>query len=1024
MIDNNTNNKKSFIVIRNGIIVEVSEGFTSLTGYSTDEFVEKSYLEVSQMLKFNPQKKFECINDNSNIYLFTKLHESREVVISLEIDKNQNDIIYFFDEKENSRLESKFLYVEQLYLENNSGIAIYSASDLVLIKANQKYIEYLNEPFNKRENCIGKPMDQIVKGFKGSVAEEIWTNTINSGKTFCASEVMYDRYDRGITYWDSSIVPIYEDGKVKYLIENCIEVTERVINRRLVEEQTPIIQRQNKEIEVIINLLDEYISIFDKNGECIRHSKVLKELFKLNEVNNINELKDKIKILDIDRNEISFENSIFCLISSGKEINNHKGIIKKGSIEKYVIMNGKSVFDGLGKLEKYVLMINDITEIMESKNIEDQKNKLEAIIENMSDGLFTIDRDSKITLLNSSAKDFLYDSDSVNKAGDTFRDVKYYDYQDNLISLEDMTGYRVLNGEKIKEYRISTVRPDGVYHFNISGSPIYDKSGNIIKALLCTRNVTELVNSEKLIRLQKEQLEAVIENMSDGIYIVNKEGEIIVMNAEGRNLLFRPDTIQFAGEFTKSTINFDMTGNEIDVEDMPMKRALRGESIKNEIIVMKRPDKELITRVNATPIYDTKDNLIMALACSHDITDLIEKEKIITEKYKQLELLKEEAENANKVKSLFLANMSHEIRTPMNGILSTIQLLQSTIVSIEQGKYIKMLKESTDILLGIINDILDISKFESGAFRLNNESFNLKEFLNSIYNNLLISGNSKGLEVSYYLDPNLECSVIGDELRLKQILNNIISNAVKFTEEGYISFRITKISSDNDYVKIKIAVKDTGIGIKESFKEKLFSNFNQGDISVSKKYMGTGLGLAISKQLATLMNGNISFESTVGQGSTFLFTCEFKKSYNKNHDTKKNNIVENNFTINNLARNKVILCVEDNLINQEVMESIVKRKGYKYIDAYNGNEALNILKDNKVDLILMDVQMPELNGFETTKVIREGEIDGKHMPIIAMTAYAMLGDKDKCIKAGMDNYISKPFNIEELYNIFEFYLGE
>jgi len=1021
MIYNSTNNKKSFIVIRDGIIIEASGGFTSLTGYPAGELIRKSYLEVSQMLKFNPRKKIEGKNDNDNIYLFTKSLEPREVTVSVERDKNKNDTIYFFDEKENSRLESKFLYVEQLYLENNCGIAIYSSSDLVLLKANQKFIDYLNEPFNKKENCIGKPIDKIVKGFKGSVSEEIWTNTINSGKTFYANEVICDR---GITYWDSSIVPIYEEGKVTYFIENCIEVTERVLSRKLIEEQAAKIERQNKKIEAIIDLADEHISIFDKNGNCIRHSKVLMELFELNEVNNINELKDKIKTFDIDGNEISFENSEFCSISRGKEINNNKGIIKKGSIEKYFIMNGKPIFGGSGKFEMYVLIINDITEIIQSKSIEERKNQLEAIIENMSDGLFTIDKESKFTLLNNGAKEFLYNSDLVKKVGDTFQDVKYYDSEDKLIRLEDMPGYRVLNGEKIREYRISAVRPDGVYHFNLSGSPIYDKNGNIIKALLCTRNVTELVNGEKFIRLQKGQLEAVIENISDGIYITDKDGKILVMNAEAKNLLFRPDTIQFAGEFTKSTINFDMTGNEINVEDMPMKRALKGEIIKNEIIVMKRPDKELITRVNATPIYDTKGNLIMALACSHDITDLIEKEKIIIEKYKQLELLKEEADNANKVKSLFLANMSHEIRTPMNGILGTIQLLQSTNISIEQSKYIKMLKESSKILLIIINDILDISKIESGLYKLNNEQFSLKEIIDSSYNNLLISGNSKGLEISYYLDSTVDCSVIGDELRLKQILNNLISNAVKFTEEGYISFRIITISSDNDYVKLRFTVKDTGIGIEESFKEKIFNTFNQGDISISKKYMGTGLGLAISKQLATLMNGNISFESTVGQGTTFFFTCEFKRANNKSHDSEMNNIVEEKFEINNSAQNKVILCVEDNLINQEVMESIVKRKGYKYIPAYNGNEALNILRDNKVDLILMDVQMPELNGFETTKVIRAGELDGKHIPIIAMTAYAMLGDKDKCIKVGMDNYISKPFNIEEFYNIFKFYLGE
>ena len=348
MIDNSTKNKKSFIVILDGIIVEVSEGFTNLTDYSAGDLIGKSYFDVSQILKFNPQNKSESMNNgNFNMYLFTKLLESREVVVSLEMGKNKGDIIYFFDEKENSRLVGKFPYVEQLFLENKCGIAIYSAPDLVLLKANQKYIYYLNEPFNKKENCIGKPFERIVKDFKGSVVEEIWTNIIVTGKTFYANEVMYDGCDRGITYWDSSVVPIYEDGKVKYLIDSSIEVTERVVNRRLVEEQPPIIEKQNKEIEAIISLSDEYISIFDKNGECIRHSKVLKELFEVNKVNNINinELKDKIKILDIDRNEIAFEKSIFCLISNGKEINNHKGIIKKGSIEKYVIMNGKPVFD-------------------------------------------------------------------------------------------------------------------------------------------------------------------------------------------------------------------------------------------------------------------------------------------------------------------------------------------------------------------------------------------------------------------------------------------------------------------------------------------------------------------------------------------------------------------------------------------------------------------------------------------------------------------------------------------------------
>jgi PAS domain S-box-containing protein len=448
-----------------------------------------------------------------------------------------------------------------------------------------------------------------------------------------------------------------------------------------------------------------------------------------------------------------------------------------------------------------------------------------------------------------------------------------------------------------------------------------------------------------------------------------------------------------------------------------------GNIIKNcETVRLDKHGNALCLLVSASPIYDADGIFSGVVAIYKDITDrkLIEKE--LQEKCEQLELLKQKAEDANKAKSIFLANMSHEIRTPMNGILASIQLLKLECVNEEQTKYIKILNESANIMLSVINNLLDISKIESGTFKLNNESFNLKETINNIYNNLLITGNLKGLEVSYYLDPNIEFEIIGDELRLKEILSNLISNAVKFTDEGYVSFRVKLISNDDSNEKVEFRVKDSGIGIDEDFKEKIFNDFSQGNLSAGKKYMGTGLGLAISKQFATLMNGDICFESSGGKGSTFIFTCEFKKSKKKKQNLKINHTADEKTTINKVEHDKVILCVEDNLINQEVMEGIIKNKGYNYIAAYNGNEALNILKNNKVDLILMDVQMPELNGFETTKIIREEELDGKHIPIVAMTAYAMREDKDKCMQADMDDYIVKPFDIEKLYEIMEFYL--
>lgn len=448
-----------------------------------------------------------------------------------------------------------------------------------------------------------------------------------------------------------------------------------------------------------------------------------------------------------------------------------------------------------------------------------------------------------------------------------------------------------------------------------------------------------------------------------------------------------------------------------------------GEIVKDyETIRLDKHGNVVNLLVSASPIYNDDGIFSGVVAIYKDITDRKIIEQKLQEKCKQLELLKQKAEDANKAKSIFLANMSHEIRTPMNAILGSIQLLRLECVTEEQSKFIKILNESVNTMLSVVNNLLDISKIESGTFKLNSERFNLKETINNIYNNLLVTGNSKGLEVSYYLDPNIDIEVIGDELRLKAILNNLISNAVKFTDEGYVSFRVKMISNNDISEKIEFRIKDSGIGIHEEFKEKIFNDFIQGNLYSKKKHEGTGLGLAISKQFATLMNGNIYFESSIGKGSTFIFTCELKKTKEEKQNFQINTIVEDEATINKIDRDEVILCVEDNLINQEVMEGIIKSKGYKYIGAYNGNEALNILKNNKIDLILMDVQMPELNGLETTKIIRREELRGKHIPIIAMTAYAMREDKDKCLQADMDDYIVKPFDIEKLYEVIEFHL--
>lgn len=553
--------------------------------------------------------------------------------------------------------------------------------------------------------------------------------------------------------------------------------------------------------------------------------------------------------------------------------------------------------------------------------------------------------------------------------------------------------------------------------------------------LQAARNAAKVVASERRFR-------SIFNNSAEGIFQSTLDGKFIIVNPSMAKILGYSDP----AELLKVNIAKDVFRSPEEREKLISLILKKGSVEDYQITLKKKNGENVIVKLNDRIFYDEEDNSAYLEGSIRDITQqvIIEEkkkaaEKELREEKKRADMLADEAMQLSLAKSKFLAYLGHEIRTPVNGIIGYLSLIENDYYETQEElkEFVTNAKASADSLLEILNSILDLTKIESGRMELYEVDFNLNDLIDQAISINMGKIREKGLYISKEVDSKIPQILRGDATRIRQIFVNLISNAIKFTEKGKIEIYSRLESISDNSLEIMSSVRDTGIGIPEDKLDNLFKPFSQIEASHSSKYGGTGLGLMICKQFVNMMGGEIGVESKVDSGSTFYFTIKLSskkvepvvyagrdsgndleiKSFNPEYHSPYHDDLKMK------RSNYKVLLAEDNVINQKVMTKMLAELGYTAEVASSGKETIEKVSKDNFNIVLMDVQMPEMDGFTATKYIRLLDEPKRSIPIIAITANAMRGDKEKCLEAGMNDYLTKPINVKQLANVLDSWLN-
>ncbi len=569
--------------------------------------------------------------------------------------------------------------------------------------------------------------------------------------------------------------------------------------------------------------------------------------------------------------------------------------------------------------------------------------------------------------------------------------------------------WRTIANGRVWHGQVCNRTKDGNHYWvNASIVPFLNDRGKPYQYISIRTDITRQKELEAQIEQERRFLQNLADTLGEGVFALDANGLCTYVNHETERLLGWSRDELLGCVWHDKVHDRRPDGSPMDKAESPMHlRLSRGEVYQSEDDLFVHRDGRLFPiAIASRPIFED-GVLIGSVSSFQDIGQRRRQEG-------ELRQAKEAAEAASIAKSRFLATMSHEIRTPMNGILGMTRLALDTELDLQQREYLSIVKHSAEALLSILNDLLDFSKIEAGRIELEQIGFSLKDTVRGVAMTLSATARHKALELGWTIAPEVPNALLGDPGRLRQVLLNLLGNAIKFTASGRVAIDIGLEGRSDDVIRLRFAVSDSGIGIPAGQIEHIFQPFSQADSSTTRRFGGTGLGLAISKSLVELMGGQIEVDSRPGKGSTFRFSADFGPA------TLPIGEAEPDVGVETTASALAVLLVEDNPINRKLATTLLEKHGHRVGIAADGSQAVAAWRAGSFDLILMDMQMPEMDGLEATRRIRQAEAarppsSPGRTPIIAMTANAMPDDRETCLQAGMDGYVAKPIDPRLLY---------